>query len=303
MHFRVVVTSLCCVAATAMAGCGADGRPADGRIHAVAAFAPLAEAVRRVGGERVEVRDLTPPGVEPHDLEIAPDDMDRILDADLAVILGGGFQPAVEAAVGRRDGPVLVVLDAPGVVGDGGTGGPNGHGGDPHVWLDPTRMAGIVDAVAGALTDIDAAGTTVYRENAVRYRRELRLLDGEIKGGLADCESRTVITTHDAFGWLAGRYGLEVIGIVGISPDAAPDPKRLAEVADLARTEGVTTVFTETLVSRETAETVAREAGGLRTAVLNPFEGITDDERAAGVGYISVMRENLAALRGGLGCR
>jgi zinc transport system substrate-binding protein len=269
----------------------------------VASFAPLSEAVRNVGGDRVAVRDLTPPGVEPHDLEIAPDDMDRILDADLAVVLGGGFQPAVEEAVGRRDGPVLVVLDAPGVASDDGVGKVNGVGGDPHVWLDPTRMAKIVDAVAEALAEVDETGANVYRENADRYGRELRRLDAEIEVGLADCARRTVVTSHDAFGWLARRYDLKTIGVAGISPDAEPDPKRIADLADLAGREGVTTVFTETLVSPEIAQTLAREAGGLRTAVLNPFEGLTDDERAAGVSYTSVMRKNLAALRSGLDCR
>ncbi len=111
-----------------------------------------------------------------------------------------------------------------------------------------------------------------------------------------------MVTSHDAFGYLAARYGLEVEGIAGLSPDAEPDPARLAELADLAEEEGVTTIFTETLVSPDIAETLAREAGGLQTAVLNPLEGLTEDEVDAGDDYFSVMRANLETLRQGLGC-
>jgi len=290
------------VVALGAVACGSGGGR-DDRVTVVAAFAPLAEVARTVGGDRVAVRDLTPAGVEPHDLEIAPDDMDRILDADLVVVLGGGFQPAVEDAVDRRGGPVLVILDARGVASDDGLGKADGVGSDPHVWLDPTRMAKIVDAVAGALSAVDTGGEATYRQNADRFGRELRRLDAEIEAGLAHCERRTIVTAHDAFAWLGRRYDLATLGVAGISPEAEPDPKRLAELADLARREGVTVVFTETLVSPETARTLAREVGGLRTAVLDPFENLTDDERAEGVDYPSVMRKNLAELRAGLGCR
>ncbi len=301
-HLNATTAAMCAVAVAGVAGCGTGGGGSGGRVTVVAAFAPLAEAAARVGGDRVEVSDLTPPGVEPHDIDLAPDDIDRMLDADLAIVLGGGFQPAAEEAAERRDGSVLVALDAPGVAGEDGESGSGGLEDDPHVWLDPTRMAAIVGAVAADLAELDAAGATVYEENAARYARELRNLDEEIEKGLADCERRTMVTAHDAFGWFALRYDLTTLGVAGISPDAEPDPQRLAELADLAVDEGVTTVFTETLVSPEIAEVLAREAGGLRTAVLNPFEGITDAERAAGVDYTSVMRGNLAVLREGLDC-
>ncbi len=289
-----------------LAACGGNGSgdsaaPDEAVIDVVAAFAPIAEVARRVGGGAVEVRDLTPPGVEPHDLELAPDDLDAILDADLVVVLGGGFQPAVEDAMDRRAGPTLVVLDAPGVV--GGAAELAGLEGDAHVWLDPTRLVAIADAVEEALGAVDAAGAASFAQNALTYTRELGALDAEIESGLEDCDRRLLVTAHSAFGWFADRYGLEAVGVAGISPDAEPDPRRLAELADLAVDEGVTTIFTESQVSSEIAETLAREAGGIRTAVLNPFEVISDEERAAGSDYAAVMRENLALLREGLGCR
>jgi zinc transport system substrate-binding protein len=173
---------------------------------------------------------------------------------------------------------------------------------DPHVWLDPVRYREVVDAVADALAEADPDRARAYRRNAARLDRELRALDADFETGLADCRSRTVLTAHDAFGWLAARYDLDQHGVAGIEPDAEPDPDRLADLADLAEREGVTTVFTETLVSPRVARTLAREAGGLRTAVLDPLEGLDDERVEAGDDYVSVMRDNLAALQEALGC-
>jgi zinc transport system substrate-binding protein len=288
----VVVCSGVTISGLAQAG---DARAVLGgdRLAVVAAFYPLAEAVRQVGGGRVEVADLTPAGAEPHDFELDTDDVDAILDADLAVVLGDGFQPAVEDAADQRDGPTLHVLDRV----DRGR-----RDDDPHVWLDPVRYRKVVAAIADELADVDPDHAREYRRNAARFDDELRALDADFAAGLEDCRSRTLVTAHDAFGWLAARYDLEHHGVAGIEPDAEPDPDRLADLADLAEREGVTTVFTETLVSPRVARTLAREAGGLRTAVLDPLEGLDDERVEAGDDYVSVMRDNLAQLREALGC-
>jgi zinc transport system substrate-binding protein len=258
-----------------------------------AGFSPLAEAAERIGGRHVAVTSLTPPGVEPHDLEITSDDVDAILDADLAVVMGDGFQPAVESSADDRDGPTLVVLDEI---------GRSGRRDDPHVWLDPDRYRAIVDAIAEALVDVDPKHRRSYRRSAARFDAQLAALDEEYQRGLATCASRTVVTAHDAFGWLADRYDLRVHGIAGVDPDREPDPDRIAELADLAARRGVTTIFTEELVSPRVARTLAREAGGLRTAVLDPIESLSDERRAAGDDYVSVMQRNLRRLRAALRC-
>lgn len=262
------------------------------RVDVVAAFYPLAEAVRQVGGRYVHVVDVTPAGVEPHDLELTTDQVDRIQDARLVVVLGDDFQPALEKAARDRDGATLVVVD---------------HlrsetNDDPHVWLDPARMRDIVDAVQAALTKVAPKHAKVFALRAARFDAQLSRLDVEFSVGLARCERRLLVTAHEAFGYLASAYALSQRGVAGLSPDAEPDPKRLAELADLARDEGVTTIFTEELVPPKVAETLAREAGGLKTEVLNPLEGLTDEQRARGDGYVSVMRDNLEKLRTALGC-
>ncbi|HVF31419.1 MAG TPA: metal ABC transporter substrate-binding protein [Acidimicrobiales bacterium] len=275
------------VVATVAAAAGAcgrgEGRPDDGRARVVAAFAPLAEVARRVGGDAVDVTDLTPTGVEPHDLELGTDAVDTVEDADLVLYLGGGFQPAIEEVAERTDGTALDLL-------------PDGAGDDPHVWLDPTKLARIVAVVGDALADAAPDGADTFEANAAEYVAELEALDTEMEQGLARCERRVIVTAHAAFGHLAERYDLQQRAIAGTSPESEPDPATLARLADLVATEGVTTIFTEALVAPDVAETLAREAG-VRTAVLDPIEGL-----AEGTSYIGVMRDNLTALRGALGC-
>jgi zinc transport system substrate-binding protein len=278
-----------------LVGCGDDGGgtadPVEGaaRIEVVAAFYPLAEAAERVGGDWVAVADLTPPGAEPHDVELTTRQVDAVEDADVVVVLGGGFQPAVEGVARRAGGVVVDVLG-------------DGESEDPHVWLDPVRMQAIAAQVAAALVEADPAGADVYRRNAGQYGDELAAVDAEYADGLRDCDRTAIVTAHAAFGALAARYGLTQESLTGRSPEAEPDPRRLAELADFVESEGVTTIFTEPLVTSDLADTLARETGAT-TAVLDPIEGLTDEQLESGVDYASVMGDNLAALRLALGCR
>lgn len=264
----------------AFGACG-GGSDDGGRIHVAAGFARLGELASRVGGDRVRVSDLTPPGAEPHDIELSTDDVDTLEDADLVVYLGGGFQPGIEEAA-RRAERALDLLD-------------EAEDDDPHIWLDPVRFGEAATAVGEQLAAVDPPGAAGHRRRAAAFRAELAALDAEMKAGLARCERRVLVTSHDAFGRLADRYDLEQEPITGISPEAEPDPRRLGQLADLVRRTGVTHVFTERLVSPKVAQALAREAG-VEVAVLDPLEG-----RLEG-GYAAAMRENLATLRSVLGC-
>lgn len=277
--------------AAVASACVGGGTSDDGKVPVVAGFYPLAEAATRVGGDRVAVRNLTPAGAEPHDLELRSTDIDRIETASVVLYLGRGFQPAVEEAARRGRGEAVDLL-----AGDTGL-----RGDDPHVWLDPTRMADIAERVRAALVRADPSGQAIYDANAAAYSAELLALDAEFLGGLSTCTRRTIVTSHAAFGYLAARYGLTQEAASGLDPESEPDPRRLSELAAKVRADGVTTVFSETLVSPEVAETLARESGA-RTAVLNPIEGLNEDEEAAGKDYAALMRENLGTLREALGC-
>ncbi len=270
---------MCVLTATvpALAGCG--GSASDDAI--VAAFYPLAFAASHVAGPDADVVNLTPPGAEPHDLELSPRDVGRVRDAALAVYAGNGFQPAVQRAVEGRSGPSLDVLALSGAVGD-----------DPHVW-DPVRFATFAREIASALGTPAAADDLVARLDA---------LDDEYRRGLARCARREVVTSHAAFGYLAARYGLVQVPLVGLQPEAEPGPRDVERLVDEVRATGATRVFSEPLASSALADVVAREAG-VATAVLDPLEGLTAAETETGADYFSVMEKNLDVLRTALGCR
>jgi len=268
--------------AGALAGCGGSG---DERA-VVAAFYPLAFAAEQVASSGVEVRNLTPPGVEPHDAELSPRDVERVRSARVVLYLGGGFQPALEEALDGARGQAVDVLRGLDVLAAGGAP-------DPHVWLDPRRYAQIAERVGNALA-APKRGSALARRS--------RALDRELRSGLAQCRRRTIVTSHAAFGYLAARYGLEQVAISGLAPEAEPSPRAFERAVARVRRTGATTVFFEPLVSPRLARAVARETGA-RTDVLNPLEGLTQSELQHGSDYFTVMRANLAALRRGLECR
>jgi zinc transport system substrate-binding protein len=172
---------------------------------------------------------------------------------------------------------------------------------DPHFWLDPQLLADAVDEIETALADEAPDDADTFATNAETYQDELAALDEEMAAGLSNCARREIVTSHAAFFYLAERYGLTQLPIAGMSPESEPDADRLDELADQIEAEGITTVFFETLVSPDVAETLARETG-VDTAVLNPIEGLTEEQADAGDDYASVMRENLAVLVEALGC-
>lgn len=279
MRMRLILILL---AAVAVSGCGSGSSAgAPGKTSVVAAFYPLSFAAEEIGGDGVDVTNMTPPGAEPHDVELSVRDVEKVRSADVVLYLGNGFQPSVERAVDGAEGESIDLLDGLAV-----------RDRDPHVWLDPVRYEEIVHRIGEALERPAAAKGFSHR---------VERLDREFRRGLAHCERHEIVTSHEAFGYLAARYGLEQIAITGVSPESEPTPRTLERVIDEVRASGATTVFSEPLVSSRIADTVARETG-TRTAVLNPLEGLTDDELDRGEDYFSVMRENLAALRRALGC-
>lgn len=282
-HVAVLVAALSLLTGCVSTGI-AGGRTADGRVAVVAGFYPLAFLAQEIGGPAVRVIDLTPPGVEPHDVELTARQVARIEDAALVVYLHG-LAPAIDSSVSdarrRLDVASTVTLER----------------GDPHVWLDPQRMISMARAVSAELEQVDRAHAQDYRTRMQTLVDELTALDAELRAGLARCARTDVITSHTAFGYLTARYGLTQVGITGVTPDAEPRPGRLAEVTRIAKARHATTIYFESIVSPKVAESVARSVGA-STAVLDPLE----TKPPAG-DYLSAMRANLAALRKGLGCR
>ncbi|MDG4799231.1 metal ABC transporter substrate-binding protein [Micromonospora sp. WMMD980] len=288
------------------AACSDGGGGSDpDKVDVVAAFYPLQFLAERIGGDRVVVDNLTKPGAEPHDLELNPRQVGQVVDAELIVYLTG-FQPAVDEAVEQNGGDRAFDVAGVAPLRDAAAGGHEhegeaGHeeesgGKDPHLWLDPTRLAAVGDKLAERLGKADPDHAADYTARAGALRGDLTKLDTEYAEGLRTCQRREIVTSHTAFGYLAERYELEQIGLTGLTPESEPSPQRLAEVAKEAREHRATTIFFETLVSPKVAETIAREVGA-RTAVLDPIEG-----PPAEGDYLSAMRANLQTLRTALDC-
>ncbi|MEU3050941.1 metal ABC transporter substrate-binding protein [Streptomyces sp. NPDC006984] len=311
------VSALGLMAVSACTASGAAERTDDGRLQVVASFYPMQYLAERIGGDRVAVTTLTKPGVEPHDLELKPRQTAELNGAGLIISLRG-VQPAVDKAIEQAAAPHKVDaadltelrhFDGSGHDHDGHEGeteaehaehdhGTGDEAADPHLWLDPVKYAEVAEGVGAGFEKADPANADDYRKNTEALVAELTALDAEFEKGLEKASTRTFITTHSAFGYLAARYGLEQEGISGVGPESEPSPARIKELQEIAEKDKVTTVFFETLASDRTARTLADDTG-LATDVLDPLEGITDKSR--GDDYLQVMRANLAALQKALG--
>lgn len=310
-------------AGTGAAGAGGDAGP----LKVMASFYPLQYITEQVGGDKVEVESLTPPGTEPHDLELSPASVASLESAGAVVYLSG-FQPAVDDAI-KQASPAHALdvseeatlpaghseeehaaeshadgasADAGHATGDAGhatadAGHAEGEAHDLHFWLDPERLAHAASAVAGELGAADPANAAAYKANAETLSKKLTALDKEFSQGLATCKTRTIVVSHEAYGYLADKYRLKQTGISGLDPSSEPSPARLAEIGKVVKDEGVNTIFTETLVNPKVAETLAGDLK-IKTAVLDPLEGLTD----ASSDYEKVMHNNLTALRTALNC-
>lgn len=269
----------------------------DGKVRIVASFYPIGEFARQVGGDAAVVSVIVPAGVEPHDYEPTPRDIASMYAAD-AVLLNGagidGWATKIRPELERKGVKVLVMSQVLGF--DDGQDGV-----DPHFWLDPMLAIREVIAIADTLSAVDEGRFTVYTDNAKAYADDLSDLDRYFREGLSDCGKDTIVTSHDAFGYVAKAYGFEALSIAGISPESEPSTKQLAELSVLAREKRITHVFFETLVSPRLAEVLAKEIGA-KTLIFDPLEGLSEDATDRGENYVSIMRENLENLRIALEC-
>jgi zinc transport system substrate-binding protein len=281
-----------------------NGVKTQSKLKITTSFYPLAEFTRIIGGEFVDVRNITPPGAEPHDYEPSPQDIVAVQNSLIFVMNGNGLDAwgdKMEGELKKKGVIVIKMSDQMNSIENTAEGKQSQKTADPHFWLDPTNVMKEVKVVRDAIIKTDSSHTEVYNQNGELYLKKLQILDEKFKVGLSTCKKNEIIVSHNAFNYLAKRYGLTTFYISGLSPDEEPSPKRLADIANLARDKKISYIFFETLVSPKIATTIAQEVGA-KTLVLNPFEGLTPDEVRAGKNYISVMEENLIHLRTALEC-
>lgn len=295
-------------------GCGAKtGTPAQtappAKLKVVASVYPVYEFARQVGGDKIDLIQLVPPGAEPHDWEPTAKEIVAIRAARLFFYHGAGFETLDKILTPETLGATKAVAVSQGIPalkpdedhdhdhgGNDKSAKTHDHHTDSHMWLDPLLAQKEVEAIAAALAAADPQNADYYRQNAAGYIRELAKLDQEYQTALAGLPRREIVTSHAAFGYLAARYGLKQLPIMGLSPDSEPTPEKMASVVKFCREHKVKYIFFETIVSPRLAETIARETGaGL--LVLNPVENLTPEEAQQGKNYLGIMRDNLVNLK------
>lgn len=276
-------------------------RGTEKKLIVTASFYPLAYFAGRIGGGKADVMNVTPAGIEPHDYEPTAQDAARMESSDVLVLNGGGLEawgdsikrnvdPSKTRVVTAGEGLVAARVEEPGKVMT-----------DPHVWLSPPLAGKMVDAIASAMAGADPADAAYFGSNAAALKADLELLDEAYNNGLAHCSKKDIVTSHAAFGYLAATYGFRQEPIAGLSPDAEPSPRQLAEIAAFVKKNGIGYVFFESLASPKLSDTIAKETGA-KTLALDPIEGLTSADLAAGKDYLSEMRNDLAVLRIALQC-
>lgn len=299
------IVSICLLLAVALTGCGGNkaATPAEGKkIKVIATIYPVYEFAKQVGGDKIDVSMLIPPGAEPHDWEPTAKELGKIKTAKLFLYHGAGLEPVdklLQKEVLGEAKAVEVSKDIHKLSGHEEAGHEDKHKHehefDAHVWLDPVLAQQEVTKIAEALAEADAANAAYYKANAEAYNKQLAELDQEYKKSLAGIVRKEIVTSHTAFGYLAQRYELKQLGIMGLSPDSEPTPEKMAEITKFCREHKVKYIFAETIANSKLADTLAKEAGA-QILVLNPLENLTDEELKQGKTYISVMRDNLVQL-------
>jgi len=275
----------------------------NGGVHVVASIYPLAYIASAVGGDLVSVRTLVPSGTEAHDYEPSPRDFVEIGRSDIFFYNGAGFEPWVNKWQEVKSAGDLRTINVADMLGEYGVPLLNRNNViDPHFWLDSVIFQKEIEIVRDAIIRADPEHADIFIENATVLTNIIRDTDEQLQKGLASCALREVIVSHDAFGYLARRYGISVTSIAGISPDEEPAPKDLARISAIAREKGIKYIFSETVASPKFSEAIAREIGG-QVLVLNPIESLTPSDVQLGEDYVSKMKMNLTNLQTAMTCQ
>jgi zinc transport system substrate-binding protein len=324
MKISTRLTSFVAVSALALTACGGQSTssnataPVGNALTVASAFYPLTEIVDVVTkGTSITNVGLTPPGIGAHDHELTARQLDNLASVDAVFFLGGGLQPSVEKAVAQLGTSITVVnlmehaqtIDAAKLDTDDDHNHGHNHGHsddengdtDPHVWLDPANMVSMTTAVVAALTTLSPEQKNIFDANAASYIAELEQLGTTLDNTFANCVSRTLVTSHDAFGYFAARAKLDTVPIAGVNPENEPSAKELQAIAKIARAAQATTVFFEAQLPDRLAKTVASSIGA-EVAVVDPIETISSADLSAGKNYISIQKDNIATIAKGLRC-
>ena len=280
------------------------------KIKVVASLFPWYDLAKQIGGERVEVKLLLPPGVEAHAFEPTPSDLITVSQAKLFVYTGDYFETWAQDILDSLDGdaPKAEALGAGlATLTDKDEGAPaeekTQNNQDPHIWLDPMLLSKAAGRLTQTLAALDPDNSAYYNQRLENYQKRLESLDADYRQTLSRCnQTEFIYAGHYAFGYLAARYGLKYEAAQGFSPDAESSPQRLTELTDLIKESQASSIFAEELDNPQLAAALAKE-NGVKILLLNSAHNLSKDDLKAGLTYEQIMRNNLEKLKLGLGCR
>jgi zinc transport system substrate-binding protein len=287
----------------------------------VTSLFPLFDFARNIGQDRADVSLLLPPGVEAHSFEPKPDDILRLNRADVFVYTNSAMEPWVQDVLkGVKNQRLKVVASGRGILMTAASEGSehgkkakhrthedsrhshDNSGGDPHIWLDFSNAATMVDHILAGFLEKDPANRDFYQRNADAYKMKLADLDRQFREGLSVCRKRVIVQGgHFAFGYLAQRYGLKYVAVSGFSPNAEPTAAGMVRVSRMLKANGLNHLFYEELLSPRVAEVISREAG-VSLLMLHAAHNVSREEFDRGVGFLDLMQRNLENLKKGLQC-
>jgi zinc/manganese transport system substrate-binding protein len=295
----ILTLALLCVLVAALAACGEGSEiGSDGdRLTAVATTTQVADLTRNVGGDLVEVDAILESGADPHDYEPRPSDVAALADASLVIRSGGDVDEWLGDLIesSGSDGEVVDLIGSVETVGEGSET-------DPHWWQDPRNAILAVEAIRDALIEADPGHRQTYSDNAAAYVEELERLHSQAAACFERVPTarRKIVTTHDAFAYLAVRYGIEIVGSVipSLSTQAQPSAKDVERLVSQIEDERVEAVFPESGVSERLEQALSREAGAEVGSDL--WADTLGESGSAESTYIGAMAANVAALVDGM---
>lgn len=271
------------------------------KLQVAASFYPMYFFAQQIGGDKVQAYNITPAAAEPHDYEPTTQDIITINQSKMLILNRGKLEPWGDKIKDQLQGTNVLILTA----GDGLANEQLNENGqtiqDPHIWLDPILAKKEVVNIEQGFEKINPANKVYYQANVKKLENDLDQLNIEYKNGLSNCQKKDFVTSHAAFGYLAAQYGINQIAISGVSPDEEPSSRKLAEITDLVKKENIKVIFFESLVSPKLSQTIAQETGA-KAMVLDPIEGIIQEDLNKGRNYLTIMKDNLAALQTALQC-
>lgn len=307
-HIFIKIITLGVVLSFLLVGCGNIKTADKNKILVMTSVYPMAEFTQQVGGDRVEVRGMVPSGTEPHAWEPTSEKLRELYQAKLFVYSGGGMEPwADKIKESIKDKKIMVLEAGAGLFSaeedhlehadDPHNHDTHDHGSsDPHIWLDPILASKQVAAIRDALIEVDPAGEDVYKKNAASYIAELEQLDRDFMTMRKNIVHKNFVTTHKAFSYLAKRYDLEQVGIMGITPGVEPTPAEIAKFIKFIIMHDIKYIFAEPLITSKVTGTLL-EATGIKVLVLDPLEGLDKNSVASKDNYLTIMKRNLANLK------